>query len=212
MTVLDRADFVKPDQRRRVVAALIHALERGGPSSLTVEDIVAAGPVRRQVFYRYFEDVDDCFDFSCDAAFEYLFGPFDEAYAAAHGPWEARLDAALGALLGAISREPSLGELCLVHSPARQRDRHTYQRAVDELTAVLCGARPDGPAAEALSVLGEDLLARGTLGLIAARLAVDHGEGLEDLAPELIWLITAPLGLGVVDSLPSWAIGQEISP
>jgi AcrR family transcriptional regulator len=190
------ADFVDSYQRQRMVAALIDTVDRCGPNSLTVAKIVKTAGVSRSTFYEHFRDCDDCFDFTCDEAFGVLFDPFGKAFAEP-GPWAERLSAALAALLAALAKEPLLGELCLVHSPARQPDRRTYRRAVDVLAAALRGARP--ASAQDLPPLGEELLARGAVALIAARLAAGEGEGLEELAPQLTHLLTAPLELEGTD-------------
>jgi AcrR family transcriptional regulator len=197
MTAPAPTDFAEPDQRRRIVAALIDTVDRRGPLSLTVADIAKAAGVSRAAFYRHFDDVDDCFDSVCDEAFDVLFDPFLEAYSTL-GPWAKRLNAALVALLDALSREPLLGEICLVHSPARQRDRRTYRRAIDCLAAVLREGRPVATSLLGPSPRGEEILAGGTIGLIAARLA-GGGRDLEELASELVWLLAAPLELEPAD-------------
>jgi len=189
------ADFVATYQRQRIVAALIGTVRDRGPVAITVTDVVKAAGISRRTFYEHFGDVDECFDFACDRAFEFFFDPFVAAYDTAAGPWAERLNGALAALLAALAKEPFLGELCLLHSQARQRDRRTYRRAVDAVAAVLRGARAVTTSVLEPPELGEELLAGGALALIVARLAGGEGEGLEDLAPRLTDLLRAPLEL-----------------
>lgn len=188
------ADFVVVYQRRRIVAALTEAVERRGPVAITVTDVVKAAGISRRTFYEHFGDLDECFDFTCDRAFDLFFDPFAAAYDVP-GPWAERLGNALVALLAALAQEPFLGELCLIHSQARQRDRRTYRRAVDAVAAALRGARAVTTSVLEPPDLGEELLAGGAVALIAARLAGGQGEGLEELAPRLTGLLRAPLEL-----------------
>lgn len=192
------ADFVAVYQRQRIVAALIETVKSRGPIAITVTDVVKTAGISRRTFYEHFSDVDECFDFTCDEAFDLFFEPFADAYAAP-GPWAERLSAALAALLGALAKEPFLGELCLLHSQARQRDRRTHRKAVDAVAAALRGARAVTTSVLEPPQLGEELLAGGAVALIAARLAGGQSERLEDLAPRLAGLLRAPLELEAAD-------------
>jgi AcrR family transcriptional regulator len=192
------ADFVASYQRQRIVAALVETVRISGPLSITVTDIVKAAGISRRTFYEHFADLDECFDSTCDQAFDLFFDPFAAAYAGP-GLWAERLDSALRALLGALAAEPFLGELCLVHAPARQADRRTYRRAVETLTEALRGAREVTTFSQEPSPLGEELLAEGSVALIAARLTCGQGERLQELAPQLVRMLRAPLELEPAD-------------
>jgi len=109
-----------------------------------------------------------------------------------------RLGAALGALLGALAAQPRLAELCLLHSPVRQPDRRTYGRVVDAVAELLLDVRPPFAAPEAPRPAGEQLLARGAVGLIAARLR-EGGADLEELRPRLLALLLPALELDATD-------------
>jgi AcrR family transcriptional regulator len=198
-------DFVRFYQRQRIIAAMIETVARCGPVALPVAQVVKTAGISRRTFYEHFSDCDECFDAACEEAFEYLFDPFRMAYAAP-GPWAERLSAALTALLVALEAERRLGELCLVHSPARQSRCHTYRRAVDTLVDALHGAREERAPGRGPSPLGEELLAGGVVALIAARLAAGRSEGLAELAPQLAHLLTAPLELDGTD----WPIAPAV--
>lgn len=193
-------EFVRSYQRQRIIAAMIDTVDHCGPIPLPVARVVKTAGVSRATFYQHFSSCDECFDSACDEAFDYLFDPFREAFDPP-GPWVGRLHAALGALLAGLAKEPRLGELCLIHSQARQSDRRTYRRGVDTLAGALRAARPATPPAKELPFLGEELLAGGAIALIAARLEGEGGEGLEELGPQLTRLLAAPLEL----EMTGWA-------
>jgi len=194
---------VQAHRRQQIVVGLIEAVGRRGPASLTATDVAEVAGVSPRDFHEHFVDLDECFDFACEAALDILLDPLAAAFSVPRPPPE-RLEAALAALLGALATQPRLAELCLVHSPVRQLDRRTYRRAVDSLAELLREARPPSVSPHSpSSPAGEELLAGGAMALIAARLADGHGEGLEELAPQLARLLAPPLALEPADWLPS---------
>jgi AcrR family transcriptional regulator len=184
-------------ERRLLVGGLFVAVERCGPGALTEADVVAAAGASGPMFHEHFRDLDECFDFACEAALDILLGPMVAAWSVPRRRPE-RLGAALGALLGALAAQPRLAELCLLHSPVRQRDRRTYERAVDSLAELLLDVRRPLAAPEAPSAAGEQQLARGAVALIAARLREGGGD-LEELRPRLLALLLPALELDATD-------------
>ncbi|HEX3324895.1 MAG TPA: TetR/AcrR family transcriptional regulator [Solirubrobacterales bacterium] len=194
---------VQVHRRQQIVVGLIDAVERCGPSSLTVSDVVEAAGVSPRDFHEHFDDLDECFDFACEAALDILLDPLAAAFSVPRPPLE-RLEAAIAALLGALATQPRLAELCLIHSSVRQRDRRTYRRAVDSLAELLRQVRPPTVSPRSpSSPAGEELLAGGALALIAARLAAGQREDLQELAPQLVELVAPPLALEPAHWLPS---------
>jgi AcrR family transcriptional regulator len=183
-------------ERRRIVDGLLVAVGRRGPAALTEDDVIEAAGSSGGAFHEHFRDLDDCFDFACEAGVDILLGPMVAAWSVPRRRPE-RLGAALGALLGALAAQPRLAELCLLHSPARQPDRRTYGRVVDSLTELLLDVRPPFAAPRAPRPAGEQLLARGAVGLIAAHLS--EGGDLEELRPRLLALLLPALELDATD-------------
>lgn len=197
MSVGPSIRVVRARERERIVDGLLVAVARCGPTALTEGDVItAAGPAGR-AFHSHFRDLDDCFDFACEAAVDILLGPMVAAWSVPRRRPE-RLGAAVGALLGALAAQPRLAALCLLHSPARQWDRHTYGRVVDSLAELLLDVRPPFAAAGAPPPAGEQMLARTAVGLIAARLA-EGGADLEGLRPRLLAMLLPALELDVTD-------------
>lgn len=185
--------------RQQIVAALLEALARVGPLRLTEADVAAAAELSAPGFRRYFDDLDECFDFACEAALDALLDPMVAAWSVPR-PRPERLGAALAALLGGLAAEPRLAELCLLHSAARQPDRRTYRRAVRSLAEVLMDVRrPAAAPPGEPSPAGEEALARGVVGLIAARLDAGGAEQLPRLAPQLLALVLPALELDGTD-------------
>jgi AcrR family transcriptional regulator len=191
--------LAEAQERRQIVAGLLAAVGRRGPLALQEADVIAATDLTADSFHRHFRDLDECFDFSCEAALDVLLGPMVAAWSVPR-PRPERLGAALAALLGALAAEPRLAELCLLHSPARQADRRTYRRAVDSLSELLLDVRrpPDSPGYPP-SEAGEAALAEGAVGLIAARLAAGEGEDLQELRPRLLAALVPALELSGTD-------------
>jgi AcrR family transcriptional regulator len=185
----------RTQERRRVVAGLLAALERRGPGELEEADVIAAAGVSARAFHEHFRDLDECFDFACEAGLDILLGPMVAAWSVPRRRPE-RLGAALAALLGALEAQPRLAELCLLHSPARQRDRRTHRRLVGSLAELLLDVRrPSASPQSPPSGTGEQMLARGAVGLIAAHLADRGGSDLRELQPRLLALLVPALEL-----------------
>lgn len=185
--------------RQRIVSALLDALGRVDPLALKEADVLGAGGIAAGSFHQHFEDVDECFDFACEAGLDVLLGPMVAAWSVPR-PRPERLGAAMAALLGALQAEPRLARLCLLHSAARQRDKRTYRRAVRSLAEVLADVRyPAAPANGEPSPAGEEALARGAIGLIAAQVADGGGEDLTRMAPRLMALLVPALELDATD-------------
>ena len=70
----------RTQERRRVVAGLLAALERRGPGELEEADVIAAAGVSARVFHEHFRDLDECFDFACEAGLDILLGPMVAAW------------------------------------------------------------------------------------------------------------------------------------
>src|SRR5262249_33831152 len=138
--------------------------------------------------------------FACEAALDILLGPMVAAWSVPRRRPE-RLGAALAALLGALEAQPRLARLCLLHSCARQRDRRTYRRTVDSFTELLVDVRR--PLAWAGSKSAEQLLAQGTVDLIASSLRQGDGSSLGLLHPRLLALLVPALELELADETPS---------
>lgn len=192
MNVGPSAGVDQARERRLLVDGLFVAVDRRGAAALTEEEVIAAAGPAGRAFHAHFRDLDECFDFACEAAVDVLLGPMVAAWSVPRRRPE-RLGAALTALLGALAAQPRMAALCLLHSPARQRDRRTYERVVDSLAELLLDVRRPFAAAAAPSQAGERLLARGAVGLIAARLAA--GGELEELRPRLLALLLPALEL-----------------
>jgi AcrR family transcriptional regulator len=186
-------DFVRSYQRRRIVAAMIEIVDRDGPISLPVTKIIKAAGISRHTFYEFFADSDECFGVACGEAFDFLFEPFHEDFAAP-GSGVERLDFALRALLARMAEEPILGRLCLVHAAARRSDGGTRHRAVEAIAAALGEA--EGRAGPSLQ---RELLAGGAVALIAQRLVNGGIDDLEVLLTPQLTRLFAPAPAALED-------------
>jgi AcrR family transcriptional regulator len=105
--------FVAHNQRERLLIAMVEAVAEKGYSAVTVADVVAGSGVSRRTFYELFDNKEDCFL----GAYEELVGRMvvavDTAYRAQES-WQARVVAALGALLDFFAAEPEAAQIGLV--------------------------------------------------------------------------------------------------
>lgn len=193
MSVGPSTHVARARERKEIVDGLLVAVERRGPAALTEGDVIEASGPSGRAFHEHFRDLDDCFDFACEAAVDILLGPMVAAWSVPRRRPE-RLGAAVGALLGALAAQPRLAALCLLHSPVRQPDRRTYGRVVDSLAELLLDVRPPFAAAGAPPPAGERMLARAAVGLIAARLR-EGEEDLQELRLRLLALLLPALEL-----------------
>lgn len=178
-------------ERREIVAGLLAALVDREPAALREADVIAAAGTSPARFHEHFDDLDACFDFSCEAALDILLGPVVASRSMPRSPGD-RLDDLLAALLGSLAARPRLAELCLLHASVRQADRRTHRRLVEALAELLFEPRPRPGCAETA-------VARALVGFIAAHLAVGRTDGLGALQPRLYELLVPVLPLDDTD-------------
>lgn len=178
--------LVALNQRERLFAATVAAVDEHGYEALRVEDIVALSGVSRSAFYRHFSNKQDCFL----ATFDAILAEFGDAIgqaAAAEDAWDRRIGAALEALVDTLVDQPSAARLCLVEADAAGPE------AVERLEALV--ARVERLVKRALAGSPERTgmpadLVRGIVGgihqTIHTRLRRGEEGALPALVPELL--------------------------
>ncbi|HEY6549756.1 MAG TPA: TetR/AcrR family transcriptional regulator [Solirubrobacterales bacterium] len=111
------AEAVAPDQRRRMLEALPHAVAEHGFEGTTVEHIVKLGQVRRNSFYEQFADKRDCFAAAYEIAQDRLLGALTFQCYTRSGLAD-RVSAALSAGLNLLGTNPNLARLVVIEAPA----------------------------------------------------------------------------------------------
>jgi AcrR family transcriptional regulator len=110
-------DVLERFRRERVFLAVAELAHEEGPSALTMSRIVKQGRMSRNTFYALFADKAECLDLACEFARDRLLAPVREVGPDA-GTSQERLARAISGLVEAVSSEPTVAELCMVHAPS----------------------------------------------------------------------------------------------
>ncbi len=105
--------FVAQNQRERMLVAIVSAVSEKGYQAATVEDVVRGSGVSRKTFYEQFNNKEDCFLAAYDELVGRLVATVGEAYRAQNS-WEARVVAAIGALLEFFASEPEAAQIGMI--------------------------------------------------------------------------------------------------
>jgi len=186
-------DVVEVFKRERVATSLSEVVHEVGLPRLSVLRITERARMARSTFYELFANREEALRYALELGAVKLRSAV-EAAADRPGPWERRVRAVLGALLEVSATEPYLIELSLVHGPGSPFVPVPFDRdLVESLAGILRagragGARPGPPPRV------EEMLAYGTLAVIAYRLRRDEAASLPGLGEELVQLTTMPFG------------------
>jgi AcrR family transcriptional regulator len=96
-----------------MLVAIVSAVSEKGYQAATVEDVVRGSGVSRKTFYEQFKNKEDCFLAAYDELVGRLVATVDEAYHA-QTSWQARVVAAVGALLEFFASEPEAAKVGMI--------------------------------------------------------------------------------------------------
>jgi AcrR family transcriptional regulator len=176
-----------PDQRRRIVAAMVATCAEKTYAGTTIGDVVAHARISRTTFYREFDDKRACFDAALGHCIDEVAAAAAQGCVAAESPSEAVREAT-AAVLGLLATRPQLGHLLVgeavaVEPAVIERYRDLVVPAVGRLWA----------NGEASATRLDPRLAFGRAQiLIFDRVAAGEPERLPELLPELVYLAVAP--------------------
>jgi AcrR family transcriptional regulator/DNA-binding MarR family transcriptional regulator len=191
-------------QRARILAAMVEVTAERGAGNVTVAHVVARSGVSRRTFYEHFEDREDCLLAAFDDAIERIVARVVPAFDW-EGRWQAKVRAALTALLELLEEERAMGRLVMVETlgagpKALERRRRVLAEiiaAVDEGRKEL--KRGDGPP---------PLTAEGVVGAV---LSVIHGRTLEQGPEPLVDLVNPLMSMVVLPYLGPVAARKELA-
>jgi AcrR family transcriptional regulator len=185
-------EFVAKNQRDRLTAGMIAAVAEHGFHEATITQIAAAAGVSRRTFYGYFSSKEECFFDTFDQVAAHL----EEAMAAAgagEAEWSERVRAQLDALLETFAANPDLARFTLIAPPNAGGEIATrYRDLLERLFTILTESKPPPPGAGEPSKAVTDGLVGGIVALIVRKVKEGEGEGLAELAPDLLELFLAP--------------------
>lgn len=183
-------EFVKQNQRERLIAGSIAAVSERGFRETTVTDIAAAAGVSRRTFYTYFQTKEECFLATFDLFEEHLFAAIAAAEPA-KPRWTEQVRARVGALLALLGENPDLVRFALIAPPAAggnlvERNRGLLERLVEALAAGAPGGRGFSTPTE----VQREAMAGALAAVLAGR--VEAREAIAGAMPELVELVLAP--------------------
>lgn len=186
-------DEVVRNQRGRVTEAVADVCSVAGYGPMTVEDIIVTAGISRRSFYDIYTSKADAFLQAVDAIVGRLLAAVDDATAGVEG-FEARVEAALRAVLGFFGSQPAYAETCLVQVMAAGPEAvERRNAALARFTALLLDA-----VAQELPKRGRpaDIVAEGLVGgiyeILYARVVQGRTNQLPDLLPDLTYSALLP--------------------
>ena len=193
-------------QRARMLQAMAEVAAQDGAQNASVARVVARSGVSRRTFYDLFEDREDCFLAAFEDALAQVAGRARGAYegaGAARVGWQARVRAALTAILRFLDEEPDLGRLLIVES-LTAGPRAVRRRA--QVIGVLVEVIREGES-EARPGYGQPALSAE--GVIGAVLSVIHARLLPGETGSLTALLNPLMGMIVLPYLGPAAARRE---
>jgi AcrR family transcriptional regulator/DNA-binding MarR family transcriptional regulator len=186
-----------------MLTAMVQEISERGAANVSVAHVVGRSGVSRRTFYEIFEDCEDCFLTAFDDALRGVAAVVLVAYEQP-GSWQARIRAALTALLETLERDPATARLLIVESLA------AGPRALERRQGVLAQITPaieQGSAEGKSGVVPTSLVAEGVVGGV---LAVLHARLIEKGRGSLLELASPLMGMIVLPYLGPAAARREI--
>jgi AcrR family transcriptional regulator len=185
-------EFIARNQRQRLIASLIHTVAEYGYNDTTITRIIEGASVASRTFYKYFDNVEECYLAAFDATVDLLGERLAKAYGSEED-WPLRIRGSLAALLDFFAASPELARLCLIEpfvaGPAISR---RYQQAMERLMPYL----REGQGSDAGKRQFPETTERGLLGSIAAQIArkvaASESEALMELLPDVTQFALTP--------------------
>lgn len=185
-------EIVAESQRRRMLAAALETVAEKGYQDTRVTDIIARAGVSRKTFYEHFDEKEECFFAAYDRELAGLLETTSRAFAGeGRRPWPDRVRDAVRAMLGYLAEHPAAARVCIVDAMgAGHRAIARRDAALRDFTYFVDAGRGEAghevPGRVALAVLG------GVNELIANELTHGSPDKIEELAPEIVYMITLP--------------------
>ncbi|HEY2142253.1 MAG TPA: TetR/AcrR family transcriptional regulator [Solirubrobacteraceae bacterium] len=110
-------ETVAADQRERLFAAMVEAVDERGFAATTISDLVSRAGVSRRSFYEHFHNKDECLLATYDVVVERLERRLVDAYDSVDG-WNERLETYIRTLFEAAIERPDLARLVCVEMGA----------------------------------------------------------------------------------------------
>jgi AcrR family transcriptional regulator len=186
---------VAENQRWRLLGAAAEVMAERGYLETTSARIARRAAVSSSAFYKHFENVSACLTAAFELAAENIVAIVSDSCRTATDR-DARLGAAIGAVLEFLAADPAfaslLGDVAPAADPAFAAAR---TRLFDRLAAQLRDDRVESPVAVPGTPALEPRLLAAAFALASERIADHEPERLRELASQLAELLAAPATL-----------------
>lgn len=181
-----------PDERERLVAAVGRVVAERGYANLTVERVVRYAGVSEDAFDAHFATKEQGLVAAQDAFIERI---WLDVHAACDGTgeWPARIRAAIGAVLAALTEASALARAFAIEGIGASMALAERQfAALDRFAELLREGRREFPAAARLPEATERALVGGIASIISGCLLAEEPQAIDRLEPELVELVLIP--------------------
>lgn len=177
---------VRRNQRERLMAATVAAVEARGYGATTVADLIAVSGVSRSAFYRHFDNREECFLATLEEILAAALATVGSRYRREVG-WEERAREALATFFALLVDQPAAARLVLIESyAAGPRAAALVEQAYDDFTALAEEATAQLPGREEMPAEMLRAVVGGLRELIQARLLRGEEAELATIAPALL--------------------------
>lgn len=186
-------EFVRQNQRERVIEAVIESFNEVGYEKTTATVISKHAGVSKSDIYKAFATKDDCFVAAYEYAVDRLRSRVLEAANAARGGWAMQVCAGLRALLAFLAEDPPTTKLLLVEGLRAGPEMHElFHEAIRSFVPYLRqGWSGSGSASQPPEAVDEAVVG-GIVALLCRRAETGETEHLEDLFPEIAEFALSP--------------------
>jgi AcrR family transcriptional regulator len=192
-------EFIKQNQRERIITALVDTVAERGYNATTVAHITKAASVSRRTFYEHFADKEACFLAAYEMVADHIRASM-RAAAESFAEWPEQVRAAVATMLRFLAAEPELARLCMIEPVAAGGESATRHHATTQgFVTILKAGRPEHSGDRPLPDATEETLVGGIVSLIVREISAGRTEQLEQLLPDLVELILAPY-LGIEEA------------
>jgi AcrR family transcriptional regulator len=186
-------EFVRGNQRERVIGAVVESLHERGYEKTTATSIAQHAGVSKSDIYKVFASKDECFIAAYEDAVDRLRERVLNAANAASGGWAMQVAAGLRALLAFLAEDPSTANLLLVDG--LRAGPETHERFQDAMRSFVPYLRQGWSAPEKESQPPEavdEAVVGGIVSLLCRRAQSGETEQLEEFFPEIAEFVLSP--------------------
>ena len=177
-------------KHQRILKGMLEAVGKKGYERATVQDVVVSAGLRRQAFYDFFANKEDCYLQAVDAGCAWVELAMREA-ALGDATWRGQLRGALAGLLRFLDEEPEVGRALLVevHSAGAEAVSKRTE-AMERASALMDRAREESD--DGAPAISAEAVVAGIHAVLHSRLAANQKGGYARLLPELMYLAVLP--------------------